>query len=109
MFSSDQQDASQIRSLINANETRKYFLTIYMERLPSYLVTEPMHSYFRSESERVEMVHKILTRIPEVCLSCILIAPNAKWQRLSNRMQLQLEIRDYSFWIDFYLQADITT
>jgi hypothetical protein len=73
MFSSDQQDASQLRSLIDVNESRKYLLAVYMERLPSYQVTEPMHSYFRSESERVEMVHEILTRIPEVSLSIVIL------------------------------------
>src|ERR1700683_5240806 len=77
MFSSAQQDASQLRSLIKANGTRMYFVTIYIERLPSYQVTERIHSYFRSERERLEMVHKLLARIPEVSLS-IPLAPNTK-------------------------------
>ena len=72
MFSSAQQQASQLRRLIDAIETKKYFLTVYMERLPSYQVTEPMHSYFRSESERLEMVHRILIRIPEVSSSIVI-------------------------------------
>jgi hypothetical protein len=73
MFSSAQQDASQLRSLIKANATRIYFLTIYIERLPSYQVTEPIPSYFRSERERLEMVHKLLARIPEVSLSIVIL------------------------------------